>query len=197
MNNILKVVTFVFFLTTILLICHYFKYIKVDNNYIIEQQPIDNIEKRGLYNILTPLVISFIENNTLKYNIDRYRLTTPISFNKTFFNMPTFTDKYMSSSTEMILLRAKKTVTINLVRPMYKHLFKSAKVVLPTGGRVKSFHLDKYNYSKTQSVDIVLREHNILYIPRFWMFNFDKGDEEIEYFQCDNIFSRLFTCFGH
>jgi len=183
------------FLILLLLISHYFKYIKVDNKYIIEQQPIDNIEKRGLYNILNPLVISFIEDRTMKYNIKKYRLTTPISFNKTFFNMNSFTDKYMSSSTEMILLRAKKTVNINLISPIHAHLFKKEKTLNKNSGSMNTFHLEKDNYNKTQSVDIVLREHNILYIPRFWIFNFDKDDEEVEYFQCDNIFSRMFNYF--
>jgi len=197
MNNALKVTIFIILLILLLLIAHYFKYTKVDNSYIIEQQTIDNIEKRGLYNILNPLVISFIEDNTMKYNIEKYRLTTPISFNRTFFNMSTFIDKYMSSTTEMILLRAKKTVNINLVSPMYKHFFKKQKTLSKNSGFMNTFQLEKDNYNKTQSIDIVLREHNILYIPRFWLFNFDKDDEEVEYFQCDNIFSRMFNYFVH
>ena len=195
MNNILKVFSFIILLIILLLIGHYFKYTKIDNTYIIEQQSIDNIEKRGLYNILNPLVISFIEDNTLKYNIDTYRLTTPISFNKRYFNLATFIDKYMSSTTEMILLRAKKTVNINLVNPTYKHLFKKQKTLSKNSGSMNTFHLEKDNYDKTQSIDIVLREHNILYIPRFWLFNFDKNDDEVEYFQCDNIFSSMFNYF--
>ena len=196
MNNTLKVLIWTIILIILLLIGHYFKYIKIDNKYIIEQQSIDNIEKRGLYNILNPLVISFIEDNTMEYNINKYRLTTPISFNKTFFNMNSFTDKYMSSSTEMVLLRAKKTVNINLISPIHTHLFRKDKMVGKNSGSMNTLHLEKDNYNKTQSVDIVLREHNILYIPRFWIFNFDKDDEEVEYFQCDNIFTKIFGKFN-
>ena len=195
MKNTLKAVLAIFLVIIALLIAHYFKYTKVDNKYVIEQQTIDNIGKRGLYNILNPLVISFIEDNTMKYNIEKYRLTTPISFNKTFFTMPTFIDKYMSSTTEMVLLRAKKTVNINLVSPMYKHLFTRERTLNKNSWSMNTFLLGKDAYSKTQTIDIVLREHNILYIPRFWLFNFDKTDDEVEFFQCDNIFSRLFNYF--
>ena len=197
MNNLLKAVFVIFLSAILLLIAHYFKYIKVDNKYIIEQQTIDNIKKRGLYNILNPLVISFIEDNTMKYNIEKYGLTTPISFNKTFFTMPTFMEKYMSSTKEMILIRSKKTVNINLVSPMYKSLFAKQKTLNENSGSMNTFYLEKDNYKKTHSIDIVLREHNILYIPRFWLFNFDKNDEEVEYFQCDNIFSSMFNYFIH
>ena len=197
MNNTLKMISLIIFLIALLLIGHYFKYIKTDSNYIIEQQPIDNIARRGLYNILNPLVISFIEDNTLKYNIDRYLLTTPLSFNKRFFNLKTFTDKYLSSTTEMILLRAKQTVKINLISPLYKGFFKRGLTIDKNSGSLNTFHLEEENYNKTQSIDIVLREHNILYVPRFWLFNFDNSDEEVEYFQCENIFSRMFNYFIH
>ena len=72
---------------------------------------------------------------------------------------------------------------------MFKNLFsKKGKDHL-----FQKFTLQEKNYKKVKSIDIIVREYNILVIPRQWLFMIN--DKSVEIFTADNIFTYLFGKF--
>ena len=58
------------------------KFKKYNTSYEIQQQELDYIDGNNLYNQLSPLIITFIEDTTFKNNINSYELYSSMSFNK-------------------------------------------------------------------------------------------------------------------
>ncbi len=184
MNSILKVFVFIF---AIFIILHYRKYVNYTKTYEIEQQELDYIKGSELYNTGNLLVITFIENIPLIKNVELYKLFSPLSFNKKQFAY-TFTDSYVCHNNELCLIRPKKEITLEFINPKFKTHFKKVS----KKDNLTNYTLHKDNYSKVQSIQIIVREYNILYIPRFWLF---KNNEQanIDMFLCDNIFTFPFS----
>ena len=113
-----------------------------------------------------------------------------MSFNKKNFMYNT-NKNYLSHSNEFILIRTKKQVVVELINPKYRSRFvknnKQDKSIF------YQFNLNENNYKNVKSIDIVIREYNILAIPRQWLFKIDNSTVEV--YTADNIFSYLFGIF--
>ena len=190
MNNIFKVIILIVLLIIILIVgSHYYKYINKTQIYEIVQSELDNIDGYGLYTNKDPLVITFIEDETLKFNIDKYSLKTPITIQEKYFNL-NLKKKYYLHKYEICLIRPINDITITLINPKLSKFFSKIQYEAP----FDTFDLPSENFSEVNSIDIVLRRHNIFCIPRFWLFSFDTNNE-IEIFVTHNIFTKLFSFF--
>lgn len=167
---------------------HFYKYTSKTEKYEIIQQDLDNVNGNSLYMALNPLVLTFIENNTLKYNIDTYSLKTALTIKENYINVGGETNNYMRHTNEICLIRPQQQTTITLINPKFSHFFiKSRK-----DAYLKYYELSKENYAHVNSIDIVLHVHNIYCIPRFWLFKFN-GDNKVDMYLSHNIFTQLFS----
>ena len=184
MNYILKIVVIILIL---LFLFHYKKFRDYTTEYQIEQQELEYINGNELYNTLNPLIITFIEKGALKFNVEEYKLFSSITIQKKFNNLIT-TNNYMQHTNELLLIRSKSDIKLELINPKYMNFFtKSEKSLL------YNYTLQEKNYEKVKSIDIVLREYNIVYVPRLWLFKFNKPDSSVEIFTCNNIFTYGFN----
>ena len=185
-SSIIKIVLIVI---VTLIIFHFKKYNKSSDGYEIEQQELDYIKGDELYNISNPLIITFIEKNTLKYNIQTYRLFSPLSIDFKYRNI-NVSENYYSHSGEIMLIRPNKDIKIELINPKYSRFFDK----IDKSNLVK-YKLDEKNYDKVASIEIILHEYNILFVPRFWLLNISNNDSNshIEVFTCHSIFTYLFN----
>jgi hypothetical protein len=186
----IKIVTI---LLIILLIFHFRKYKQHSESYEIEQQELEYIHGDELYNQLNPIIITFIEDDTFKFNIDTYKLFSQLSVNRDYMNIIP-SDKYYRHSSELVLIRPSKDIKIELTNPKYFEFFKySSKNI-----NINEYTLDKKNYSDVANIEIILHAYNILYIPRFWLFTIFNNDinTKVEIFSCHNIFTYLFNIFN-
>jgi hypothetical protein len=181
MKNILKVVIFILIIFVAL---HYRKYRYYTKTYEIDQQELEYINGDELYNQHNPLIITFIEDIPLKNNIEEYNLHSLLSFNKKFLNFIS-DDLYNIYYNEICLIRPRNTITIELINPKFTKYFRKS-----TNNNVfQKCILEKDNYDRVESIDIIVREYNILYIPRHWIFKFQDKGSIIDVFLCDNLIS--------
>ena len=169
------------FLIIIITLVHYNKYKKISSIYQIDQQELEFVKGSELYDNLNPLVITFIEDNTLKYNIEEYRLYSPISINFKHFIINT-NHNFLRHTNEILIIRSKKQLNIELINNSYTQYFKRIK----SNKKLDYFHLSPKYYNKVNSIEIKIHEYNILYIPRFWFFKFLTNDLNVEIFICDS-----------
>lgn len=174
----------------ILIIMHYKKYKKYASDYNIDQQELDYVNGNELYNQLHPLIITFIENESLQYNVTQY-LKPLLSFQNKFILYNT-NNRYISHYHEQLLIRSKNKIVIELINPKYKTHFKNIE---NKQSIFNEYELSSDNFNKVKSIDIVVREYNILYIPRHWLFKFGTLNEHIEMYSTHNIFTYLFQKF--
>lgn len=168
---------------------HLRKFKKYSLNYEIQQQELDYINGNELYNQLNPLIITFIEEISLVDNVDKYSLYSSMSFNKKHFLYDT-PSKYLSHNKEFVLIRAKSQTVIELINPKYKDHFKKIR---KDSNTFNQYSLDKKEFDKVKSIDIIIREYNIIVVPRMWLFKIDNS--KIEVYSADNIFTYLFGVF--
>ena len=185
MISFTKIILLLFIL---LILFHYKKFNNYSDKYEIEQQELEYITGGELYSTLNPLVITFIETGSLKNNVDEYNLFSSITIQKNFNNLIT-NENYLRHSNELLLLRSKKDITIELINPKYTKFFKKNL----KNNNLNNYKIEKHNYANVKSIDLIAREYNIIYIPRFWLFKFDKSDISIEIFTCDNVFTKCFN----
>jgi len=184
MNSVLKLVII---LLILLVLFHYKKFRDYTLEYEVEQQELEYLIGNNLYNILNPLVITFIEKGTLKFNVEEYKLFSSITIQKKFNNF--ITNNYYNRHTdEILLIRSKKKVELELVNPKYLNFFKKNGK-----SRLSNYILEKEHFSKVKTISLILREYNILYIPRYWLFKFNERDVSIEIFRSNNIFTYCFN----
>ena len=176
-------------ISIILTIMHYKKYTRSSEEYEIQQQELDYIDGNELYNQLNPLIITFIEEGSLKYNVEEYKLYSILSFNKNFSMYNTNND-YLSHNREILMIRTMKQQNIELINPKYAKYFKEKK---SSDIIFKHTKLPDSNNRKVQSVDIVLREYNIIFIPRHLLFKFSDYNKSVEVYTANNIFSKIFS----
>lgn len=179
----------IYLVIIILLILHYRKYTNFISHYEIQQQELEYIDGNELYNELNPLIITFIEDISLIENINKYKLQSLLSFSSVHVMYNTNTN-YMSHSNEILFIRPKTELVIELINPKYKKFFKKD---IKRDKICKKYQLDKKYFSKVQAIDIVIREYNILYIPRHWLFKCTLPNQQIEIFTSHNIFTYLFS----
>lgn len=184
----LRIFKVIIIFVVILFCLHIHKFKKYNTSYEIQQQELDYIDGNNLYNQLSPLIITFIEDTTFKNNINSYELYSSMSFNKKH-NLYNTGKEYIAHSKEFLLLRPKGEIVVELINPKFKNLFsRKGKDHL-----FQKFTLQEKNYKKVKSIDIIVREYNILVIPRQWLFKIN--DKSVEIFTADNIFTYLFGKF--
>ena len=190
MNIILKVVIFVVILFLILAGFHFYKFNDTRDIFSIIQKNIDSLNGEILYYNKEPLVIDFIEDQTLEYNIKKYNLKTPLTIEENYTNMTLDSNTYIGHNYEICLMRPKKDITLTLVNPGAKKYFSFKK----RGDGFSYFNLDKKNYSNVKSVDILVYRHTIFCLPRNWLVSIEKPSD-LEIYTTQNIFTKLFTFF--
>ena len=160
----------------LLIVMHYRKYKSKADGYEIQQQELDYTNGSELYNQLNPLIITFIEETSLKDNVQKYELHSPLSISKDY-SMYNPTKDYLSHNGEILMIRSKETQNIELINPKFSDFFdhkKSDDVIF------KHHKLPEKNNQKVQAIDVVLREYNILFIPRHWLFKFSLDNKSVE-----------------
>ena len=176
----------------LLIVMHYRKYESKADGYEIQQQELDYTNGSELYNQLNPLIITFIEETSLKDNVQKYELHSPLSISKDY-SMYNPTKDYLSHNGEILMIRSKETQNIELINPKFSDFFdhkKSDDVIF------KHYKLPEKNNQKVQAIDVVLREYNILFIPRHWLFKFSLDNKSVEIFRCHNVFTKIFSIFA-
>lgn len=180
------VVIIIIIVIVILGIVHYIQYKKYTPHYEIEQQELDNINGPTMHRNVNPLVISFIEPTSLKDNVEKYHIYSPLTISK-HTKKVILGDNYYTSAAELLLIRVNTTTNITLINPKYK---KYLTYNTATSG-FKEYVLPEEKSTNVSVIDITLRKYNILYIPRFWFFKVQK-QEEINIYSADSLFSSLF-----
>ena len=183
---------FAFLVVVIIIILFYFHYKKFSKkslDYEIIQQEMDLVNGYNLYTLVHPLIISFIEEKPLMYNVEKYSLYSPLTISKNSLRLVSFTDSYVSHQNEILLIRPTSDIKITLINPKYKKHFNKQKIL--NGGLVKYHSLDTIH--ETQSIDIIVREYTILAVPRFWFFTFDKKHIDLQVLSTQNIFTLVFS----
>ena len=184
----LRIFKVIIIFVVVLFCLHIHKFKKYNATYEIQQQELDYIDGNNLYNQLSPLIITFIEDTTFKNNINQYTLYSSMSFNKKHNLYNTGTD-YMIHNKEFLLLRPKGEIVVELINPKFKNLF----IKRNKDNLFQKYALQEKNYKKVKSIDIIVREYNILVVPRQWLFKIDS--KSVEIFTADNIFTYLFGKF--
>ena len=95
----------------LLIVTHYRKYKSKADGYEIQQQELDFTNGSELYNQLNPLIITFIEETSLKDNVQKYELHSPLSISKDY-SMYNPTKDYLSHNGEILMIRSKETQNI-------------------------------------------------------------------------------------
>ena len=173
----------------IVFVIQYIKYRKSINEYEIEQQELEYISGDELYTNNIPLVITFIEKMTLFENINMYKIWTSLTWEKNFYNL-NYVNTYIYHSNEMLFIKSKDEVKIELINPKYKTYFD-----MPTKhNNVTYYNLPKENYNKVESFEVIIRDYNILYIPRFWLFKINT-ESNLEICETNSIFTKIYKKF--
>ena len=172
-----------------IVVLHLYKYRLTTMEFEITQQTLDHIQGSYLYLNTDPLIITLIEDNTLKYNIDTYSLNTALTIQQNYVTL-NLVDNYAMHKSEICLIRAQRDTVITLINPKFLCYFKATH----SDTNLKYLELEKDNYAQVNSVDIILHEHNILCIPRFWLFKTPNNIEVNAYFT-HSVFTKFFSLF--
>jgi hypothetical protein len=157
---------FVFGLILLFVLLHIYNYTSLSyDEYQILQQDIDKVDGSKLYKEPFPFVMTYIENDTLYFNIQRYLIYSPISIQHTYDNkiVGDFEkNKYMTHYYPYLMIKADKDVDLTIIPSKY-------------GNNIKDGELT--DISNTQQVLIKLHPYNIVFIPRFSYWKLD-GDND-------------------
>ena len=181
----------------LLFLLHVQKYMATSDDYTIDQQELEYVKGDELYNQLNPLVITFIEDDTLRVNVKNYKLYSNLTFFKHFQTLPFYENNVIyRSSSEITLLRSRNQgdTYIELYHPKYSSEFKPLKsssikkLGLSSNNKLSLYqqiekkqktHLEHENKNENDEdeaehevpyIHIIIHEYNILYIPRHWYF---------------------------
>ncbi len=200
MNHLKIIGLLILIILIIFIFLHYKKYKQFTEEYEIEQQELDYVKGPELNNLLNPLVITYIEDTTLEDNAINYGLYSPLSISDNYEISPKEwlntlnkdSNIYVKQKHDIFLIRPKKEMKLLLINPKYNDFFN--KIENNKNGIL--FELNKDNYSKVQSIEIIIRDHNILYIPRHWIFKIDEfsntsDDKTYEIFYSSSVINNL------
>ncbi len=198
--NYLKIIgLLILIISLIFVFIHYNKYKQYTEEYEIEQQELEYVNGSELNNLLNPLVITYIEETTLEDNAINYGLYSPLSLSniyeispKEWSNMNKDSNIYVKQKHDIFLIRPKKEMKLLLINPKYNEFFN--KIENNKNGIL--FELNKDNFPKVHSIEIIIRDHNILYIPRHWIFKIDEfsntsDDKNYEIFYSSSLINKL------
>ena len=164
---------------TIFFIFHSYKYtqcIMDMNNFRINHKNIDQIDASTLDNEAYPLVMTFIEDDTLEYNVTRYGTYSPLSILKKYENKNCKDfQQYTTHNYPLFYIKSNKDIDITI----------TSKEYIMT------------DISNVPSVTIKIHPYDILYIPRFSYWKID-GDATIEIYHSHTpiswIISKFYEC---
>ncbi len=162
MNKYIPLTIIIVILIFILL--HIYNYMNLSyDEYQILQQDIDKLDGSRLYKEPFPFVMTYIENDTLHFNIQRYLIYSPISIQHTYDNklLSDFEkDKFMTHYYPYLLMKVSKDVDLTIIPSKYSKNIDDGIL---------------NNVEDTQQVLIKAHPYNIVYIPRFsyWKLNGD------------------------
>lgn len=147
---------------------HFYNYISQSyDDYQILQQDIDKVDGSKLYKEPFPFVMTYIENDTLHFNIQRYLIYSPISIEHTYDNkkLDDFEkNKYMTHYYPYLMMKVNKDVDLSIVPSKYSKSIKDGEL---------------NDTDNTQQVLIKLHPYNIVYIPRFSYWKLDGESDTI------------------
>jgi hypothetical protein len=153
-------------LILLFVLLHIYNYTSLSyDEYQILQQDIDKVDGSKLYKEPFPFVMTYIENDTLHFNIQRYLIYSPISVQHTYDNkiLGDFEkNKYMTHYYPYLMMKVDKDIDLTIIPSKYGNNVKDGELV---------------DLSNTQQVLIKLHPYNIVYIPRFSYWKLD-GDNE-------------------
>jgi hypothetical protein len=187
-NSIIKIIII---FVIVLIILHYRKYTQYTDEYQIDQQELDYVS--NFSNQLNPLVITFIENTSLYNNVTKYKLYSPLSFhhkNEIINTANLNPDNFYNVYSDGLLIRTENNANIVLVNPKYKsHFVKHIGYDITSLKKV--FKLPPEKNTDVESIQVIIRDYNILYIPRHWLFKINTEDHKFELFQSHSFFSWI------
>lgn len=190
-NSFIKII--IIFIIIIIYL-HYRKYTQYTEEYLIDQQELDYVS--NISNQLNPLIITFIENTSLYNNVNKYKLYSPISFKHKFENISSNdlnTDLFYNVSNNGLLIRVENKADIILINPKYKsHFVKFNNQDIKNNilSLKNTFKLPTEN-NVVESIQVIIRDYNIIYIPRHWFFQIKTDDSKIELFHSHSFFSWI------
>jgi hypothetical protein len=153
-------------LILLFVLLHIYNYTSLSyDEYQILQQDIDKVDGSKLYKEPFPFVMTYIENDTLHFNIQRYLIYSPISIHHTYDNkiLGDFEkNKYMTHYYPYLMMKVDKDIDLTIIPSKYVNNVKDGELI---------------DLSNTQQVLIKLHPYNIVYIPRFSYWKLD-GDNE-------------------
>jgi hypothetical protein len=158
---------------------HSYKYINnhIDmTNFRINHKDIETIDASTLDNESHPLIMTYIEDDTLEYNITRYGVYSPLSVFKQFDNKKCEDfHQYITHNYPLFYIKPTNDISITITPQDY----------------VNS------DISNVPSVTMKIHPYDIVYIPRFcyWKVSCDKPDSNIEIFHSHTPISWLLSRF--
>ena len=99
---------------------------------------------------------------------------------------------YYTHNYEILLVKCSSDISIELINPKYISFFDKNENN-NKNMYFKNYSLQEKNYSYVQSIEIILHEYNILYIPRFWLFKIEHIHNNLEFFSTHNIFTKIYS----
>ena len=101
-------------------------------------------------------------------------------------------ESYLSHKNEIVLIRSKKETTVELINPKYKKYFDKPKQDKNDNIFIK-YDLDKKHYNDVKSIEVIIREYNVLFVPRHWIFKFGVINNHIEVVLNENDIGSYLT----
>jgi len=162
----------------ILVSFHLKQYLKKNNKYEILQinDEINNYEKH--FNENLPLILKNHNIESIKNKLSTLTIKTN---NINNFNIENL---YMTHRNNSLLIFGETEFKVNISTPDQYKYFEFSKCKYP----VEVLNTKSNNFS---SITIIIRPGNLLFIPRFWIFNIE-NTSKVSLLQSDTIFSYLF-----
>jgi len=156
MNKYKYILLSILVIILLVILLHIYNYVHQSvDEYQILQQDIDKVDGSNLFKEPFPFVMTYIENDTLHFNIQRYLIYSPISIKHTYDSkiLGNFEkDKFMTHYYPFFMMKVDKDIDLTIISSKYANNIKDGEL---------------NNVDDTQQVLIKLHPYNIVYIPRF------------------------------
>lgn len=174
------IATVIITVSLILVVMNIYKYLYLSyDKYEILQQDIDDVDMSTLDITPFPLVMAYIEEDTLEYNINTSNKHSPFSIDKKFIK------KKVSDASSNV-----DYVYHNYPLFYVKPIEDIDVTIIPQKENIKDI-------PNCQQIVIKLHPHNILYIPRYchWKMNAEK-ETEVEIYHSHTPLSWVISKFN-
>ena len=180
----IKIKLIIISIICILLVFHLHRFLKRENKLEILQVN-DKLESTKIFNYLKENLPIVILNHTKE---DILGIMSPLTIKKKFINTKQIFNKYALHQKDGLFIIANNEITVDLIIPNeYKNFSK-------TNEYNEHVLLLDNNNNDFNFIQIILKPSNILYIPRYWIFNINaKNSLDYKLFINETIFSFIFT----